>query len=189
MSGSTSTSALKPLNIDAGKQPNDNWCWAYVARAISKFHDPATSQWTPCKLANAAFKPVPAMDCCTHVHHATCDRTYHLKDAFKEFTKNLRAELQRPITAAEIRAEIANKSPICVRVLWPGEGDRGHVFIIRGIGKNSMGRDVVVVTDPVYGDGTWELRDLLKNYTSSRGQWHETYLTCPSNGTASDGGP
>ena len=181
MSDVNSPPSPNPLPIDAGKQPNDNWCWAYVAAAISRYHDGDQTPWTACNLANAAFGGHGQIDCARHVNSKICDRTYHLKDAFRNFTRNLREPPVGPVDAETIRHEIlVKRAPVCVRVLWPGGRDHGHVFIIRGIGVDSRGHDIVMITDPIFGESRWRLADLRYKYQSGNGYWDETYFTQPS---------
>jgi Papain-like cysteine protease AvrRpt2 len=168
------------LDIDVGLQPNQNWCWACVASAISMFLD-SGSTWTQCALANAAFGDSARCDCCNDVSSPICDNRYHLIDAMTNFTHNLKQSFPGPIGAAEIRQELQRGLPVGVRIRFPGDtDDGGHDVIIGGIGQDSEGQDIVIVADPALeGVSSWPISDLSDNYGTGGGQWVETYTTKP----------
>lgn len=169
------------LEIDAGNQLNQNWCWAHVAAAVSVYHDKAKSSWTPAKLANTVLNPPVGIDCGTSLHSSVCDRRFLLVDALDNFTKNLKEKISGPADIKIIEEEILEKrSPVCVNIAWQAGSTRGHVLIIRGITKDFYGRDRLLITDPIFGDGAISHWELSKKYQNANGTWQETYLTKPS---------
>jgi hypothetical protein len=178
--GGVAPSPSPGVDITMGLQPNDNWCWAYVASAIARFFDPG-SPWTPCALANEAFGNAAHVNCCTDYYSSICDKRFHLKDAMQNITGNLKQPIPGAIDVVQIRQELTNGAPLCVRIRFPGDPeDGGHDVIIRSVGQDLEGRDTVSILDPrLEGISWWPISELRNNYGIGGGRWVETYTTKP----------
>jgi len=74
---------------------------------------------------------------------------------------------------SNIRSEIGNNRPLCVRIGWSGGG--GHFIALDGY---NQGLNMVAVDDPWYGASDIDLTVLQTAYQGS-GAWTHSYFVQP----------
>lgn len=89
-------------------------------------------------------------------------------------TKNLATVTAKPMAVTAIQTELAGKRPICARVEWKSKsgyflGIKSH-YQVNGV-------DILVLTDPIYGESTISALGLVNGAYQGDGKWTHSYLT------------
>ncbi len=148
-------------------QQQTNWCWSATATSVAAFFDTNTS-WTQCSLANAELS---RNDCCGAGASGPCNQPWYLDLALRRADDHLANMLWRPSTMLEIKNEIDNDRPMCLRVGWQGGG--GHFLAIDGYNRDL---DMVSVDDPWFGPSDVTATTLNSSYQGT-GSWTHSYWT------------
>ncbi|MCW4049621.1 MAG: C39 family peptidase [Candidatus Bathyarchaeota archaeon] len=149
-------------------QEQTNWCWAATAASVSRFFL-ATSNWTQCTVVNAELG---RDDCCQNGSSSNCNVPWYLDRALQR-TGNFVSMSPGSGNMSNIRQEIDNNRPLCIRVGWSGGG--GHFLAIDGY---NPGLSMVAVDDPWYGASDVSLSVLQTAYQGS-GSWTHRYRVQP----------
>jgi Papain-like cysteine protease AvrRpt2 len=167
-SAPVASSGLAAVNIafDIDSQQQDNWCWAAVSSSVSFFYLPI-SKWTQCEVATAEV----GGKCCAKP--APCNVAWSLESALNR-TTNLASVTAKPMAVTAIQTELAAKRPVCARVEWKSKS--AHFLGIKGHYQDK-GLDILVLTDPIYGESTMSALDLGNGAYQGDGKWTHTYTT------------
>jgi hypothetical protein len=162
----------RTLPMTMQPQQQTNWCWSAVATSVGLFFQ--TGNWTQCGTANGCLN-LPGTDCC--IDPDPCN-VYGYLDQSLTFTKSFNGIFAGTATAAEIRAQIDQGDPVCVRVAWNGGG--AHFLSITGYSHPASDPDQLTLSleDSIYGNSTMLLADFPANYHGG-GDWTHKYLTQP----------
>lgn len=160
--------APPPVNITFTVDPQEqgNWCWAAVSSSVSFFYV-ALSKWTQCQVASAELKG----PCCASP--TPCNVAWSLEAALTR-TLNLAAATATPISTASIRSELTGNRPVCLRVAWKKGG--AHFLGVKGH-YQANGVEMLVLTDPIYGQSSTSALDLQNGSYQGNGKWTHTYTT------------
>jgi hypothetical protein len=163
------------LSLRMQHQKHSDWCWAAVASSISE-HFSRTSPWCQCKLAREMTKR--KKHCCGHPFTKNlaeeCNQPWYLDRALK-IVKRLDGKAKEGrLSYSQIKKQINEGRPVCVRIQWGREG-AGHFVVISGCQKSSRGDRWLYVEDPFYGNSTWEFREFCTNYQYADGHWTHTF--------------
>jgi len=153
------------------RQQEDEWCWAAVAVSVDQYFNDASAR-TQCDLVS----DVLGVKCCGDSDD--CDKPNDLEKALgnKIGVGKLREPVQnRALEFAEIRDQLAQGFPVCVRIEWPDGG--GHFVVIDGA-DTVGGVQAVHIQDPLHDATTISYRDFLTRYRLV-GRWTDTYLVQP----------
>jgi hypothetical protein len=163
--------SMVQLDMHVEHQAQDEWCWAAVTSAVSKFSD-SNSAWSQCAVASRAF---PDGKCCEDGSSDACDRTWDLDKAL-EITGNLkRYAKDEQAAVATLVEQMKLGAPVGIRIQWTS--GKGHFVIIRGATEEGPGLGTVAISDPVYEDSVHVVEDLNGNYLNGDGVWTDTYYT------------
>jgi hypothetical protein len=138
------------------QQEQTEWCWAAVAASVSRHHDPS-STWTQCLIADAEFG---VNICCDDGSCRACNRSHPVGSGLRR-TGNLDRFLNRAVDFDEVKAEVAARKPVCVRIAWQPRG--GHAAVIAGY-VEAGGARYVIIHDPLHGESTCEFEEFLTGY-------------------------
>jgi hypothetical protein len=141
------------------------WCWAAVALSVDTFFNPATPR-TQCSVATDVQRIV----CCPR--NESCNEAAYLEDALG--SRSIRRLAGQPVgrvTFEEIRRELRNRRPVCVRVAWRSGG--AHFLVISGYHINA-GEQFVELSDSIYGYSTYRFQRFADAYRGI-GSWTNTY--------------
>lgn len=159
----------KRINFVMQHQEQTNWCWAATAVSVSAFFNPATP-WTQCKLVNAEFNRT---DCCTYGSSSNCNKPWYLDRALIRTGNYVSGPTPGAGTMTDVKNEISNNRPLCVRIGWSGGG--GHAVALDGYSE-SLG--MVAVDDPWYGSSDVSLSVFQTSYQGA-GSWTHSYRVKP----------
>lgn len=172
-------------DFEMQQQCQTNWCWAAVAASVAAYHNRLTS-FTQCKVAD---RQLERNDCCTFPCHSSnvpgdVNEPNMLGAALNFADHHLdRADIgntETPINNLSslrriIQAEIAQGRPLCVRVLWNGDG--AHFVAITGYDSHT---DALTVADSFFDVPPHiDLKTFPATYQHG-GTWTDTYYTTPS---------
>ena len=149
------------------KQIEPNWCWAAVSVSVGRYFFPQSTS-TQCKVAGTVLSRT---DCCAEP--AACNQPAHLEAGLKAVNRPPNI-LVRALTFDEIRKQIDQQRPVCVRIAWNG-GPRGHFVVISGYQLLRSGIQQINVADPFYADSSIDYNDFVFDYQGN-GQWTATFL-------------
>jgi hypothetical protein len=172
----------KVLPMIIGGQEQDNWCWAAVSNAISKFY--GSKEWSQCKIASA----IKGGNCCgSSGSAAPCNEYGKLHEALTLTGNFVRKEMIDQLGSwpvikfTSLRAEIDNERPVGTRVQWVSNA--AHFQAIRGYTVGVSGTPYIHVTDSIYKETTLPFADFGRKYpTQSSTWWNIVYFTQASSG-------
>jgi len=167
-------------------QQRTNWCWDACSVSVERYYRPQ-SDWTQCRLAtqlavdrgNAGAQccPAPAMP---GSGGGVCNEG-SWPDRPMELMGLTHRVFNRPLTVAEVRAQMSQNRPILVDLHWRVGGALwpGHIVIIYGY-QSVGGVDRVVIYDPGNGGSVenYTYADFCMRY-SGNGEWVNSYTTEP----------
>jgi hypothetical protein len=155
-------SEWRRINFAMQAQQQTNWCWAAVSTSVSAFFDNATT-WTQCRVVNGELGRT---DCCTQGSSTNCNVPWFLDRALTR-TGNLRSMTSGSPTMNDVRQDVDNNRPLCVRIGWSGGG--GHFVAIDGYNSDL---DMVAVDDPWFGASDVALNVLQTAYQGTGSTTH-----------------
>jgi len=156
------------INFIMQQQQCGQWCWAAAAVSVCAFFNP-NQTWTQCSLVNAEFN---RPDCCVVGCSQACNQPWYLSNALQR-TGNYVALASGVCTMNQIKQEIDNNRPLCVRIEWNGGG--GHIVAIDGYNQSL---DMVAVDDPSAGSSDIDLTIFQTAYQGV-GTWTHSYWVGP----------
>jgi hypothetical protein len=175
-------------------QEKDNWCWAAVARSVSRFVKPGLEP-SQCLIANRvlAARTQPPLGtwgpCCANPPQSShCNLAATLADALNGVNvafQFLGDSMTDALTFEDVRREIDNECPICVHIQWKGGGQGGHFVLITGYRQDAGGNRFVTVMDPSRNASLWGYARALLDFEKFRyqyqgkGKWDQTYYVRP----------
>jgi hypothetical protein len=129
-----------PLAFTMQPQPQTQWCWAAVSTSVNLYYHPASGQ-TQCAVANAALGQ---STCCQDGSTSQCNQPWFLDQAL-QIVGSLNAWSPGKAAFANVKKEIDNCRPLCLRIGWNGGG--GHFVAVYGYWINKVN-----IGDPWYGN-------------------------------------
>lgn len=168
------------LNFTMQSQEGDNWCWAAVAVSVSRFYN-SGSTWTQCSLATAELtqsteQPVPVNTNCCNTPE-TCDVIWYLSTPLRR-TGNLNTWADARASWEQLKTEIKNTRPLCVRVRWNG-GTQAHFLAIVGYTEQDAGSSLpntIELRDSIHGNSTHNWNDFARTYQGGA-TWTSSFYT------------
>jgi hypothetical protein len=174
------------LDFRGQPQQRTNWCWSACSVSVERFYRPA-SEWTQCRLATALAvdRGYQGVQCCPPppmpgAGDGPCNEG-SWPDRPMALMGLAHRVFNRPLTVAEISAELALGRPILVDLHWRVGGFLwpGHIVVVYGY-QSVAGEDRLVIYDPGNGGS-------VQNYTydnfrlqySGNGEWVNSYTTQP----------
>jgi hypothetical protein len=154
------------LRMTVQHQLQTQWCWAAVTTSVATYF--RNRQWTQCRMVNDRLGQ---RVCCTDGASTVCNRPWYLDRAL-ERVGNLEDFTSGPLSLADVRADIDEGRPICVRIGWSGGG--GHFVAIAGYSEAG----VLDIQDPWFGRSAVGYLAFRTRYRGT-GRWTHTYRTKP----------
>ncbi|MFL6464693.1 MAG: C39 family peptidase [Bryobacteraceae bacterium] len=162
-------------------QEQRNWCWAAVAATVANYFFPGQAI-EQCAVATGVqyAQGVPNTNCCPNGSTSVCDIPEALEDALNTVNNLLGKSLTHHASDTYldfkiIRQKIDAGLPICARIRWYGEGERGHFVMIIGYSESPSAGQWVDIADPRYEDSTIPYEQFRSAYWGA-GWWDDTYL-------------
>jgi hypothetical protein len=151
-------------------QEQTQWCWSATATSVAHYYNSA-SPWTQCSLVNAELG---RSDCCTDPSSANCNQPWTLSTVLTR-VGHLASFTSASTSFADLRAELDNGRPLCVRIGWSGGG--GHFNVVGCYTWNILfGLESVQIEDPWYGTSVWDY-DTFRTAYQGTGSWTHSYKT------------
>ena len=158
------------LSFEMQHQEQTFWCWAATTASVSRFFDPNSRFGTQCNVVNAHFGRT---DCCKNASSRNCNRGTSLQTPLK-IAGHFNGRRMTGIGLwSNIKREIDNNRPLCVRTQWKGGG--GHALAIDGYHE---GLNMIAVDDPWFGASDVLLPVFQRKYLGS-GTWTNSYKVKP----------
>jgi hypothetical protein len=154
-------------------QEQGNWCWAAVATSVARFFNSRTTR-TQCNIADAELKRT---DCCGAGAGGACNVYGYLASALNRVGHLKAWRPSGAATPAELKTEIDNGRPLCLRVAWASGG--AHFLAVVGYLPGSAqltGSDLVAVEDSRWGSSNVPY-DVLRESYRLDGRWTDSYFT------------
>ena len=151
-------------------QKLDQWCWAAVSLSVQRYFSGGNGS-SQCEIAHDVLH----MDCCRD--SGPCNRPAFLEDAL-DAVRVRHDPFAGSLSFAQIKQQIDDGLPICVRIGWFGGG--GHFVIIRGY-RDPAGAEILNIADPWFVDSMQDCDAFTSNYLG-RGEWTHTYKLMRSAG-------
>ncbi|MBV8345758.1 MAG: hypothetical protein JO190_12315 [Candidatus Eremiobacteraeota bacterium] len=153
------------LSFEVASQKESEWCWAAVSTSVAHYYAPASTV-TQCEVVN---EQLGRTDCCTNPSSSNCNQSGYLDKAL-QYLGNLAFETGQG-DYGNLFGQVAAGTPPCIRIAWSGGG--GHFIGVYGC----QGNDLVMVTDPIYGDSIVAVSTLTGGTYEGSGTWTDTYYT------------
>ena len=159
------------LRFPMEQQQQTEWCWDAVTVSVERYFKPG-SKLTQKNFAKKIFgQPL--------------NQGWYLDKALEAIQK-LDRVIGQPLTFQEVRAQLDQNLPVCVRIAWDTGGF--HCVVISGY-DTSGGIPRVHVSDPKVQDSNveiWDYESFLSTYDpryaqieAAEGVWDETYVVKP----------
>ncbi len=145
------------LPFQVERQIRPHVCWAAIASAVSRFYSP-DNYLTQEELIEQAF--------------GQGANKFWYPEAALKLAGNYREKCARPLTFAELSAEIHNWRVVVVRIWWEFGG--GHLVAIAGVSQQAE----LAVEDPMNGPSICPYDVFIQKYLGA-GRWSHSYLTQP----------
>jgi hypothetical protein len=153
------------LPFQVSPQLESEWCWAAVSNSVAHYYAPA-STITQCQVVN---EQLGRTDCCMNPGSSSCNQPGYLDQAL-QYVGNFASEKGQG-SYGDLSGALAAGEPPCIRIGWSGGG--GHFIGVYGC----EGGDIVLVTDPIYGDSFVAVSTLTGGAYQGSGTWTNTYFT------------
>src|SRR6202521_391800 len=153
------------LEFELWHQLMTMWCWAAVSSAIGNYYA-GTELWTQCSVASL----VRGKKCCPT--NPVCNKGNSLKLALMD-VGHLNRMFARPLSVADIQAQIDRRHPVGVRIARYNNG--GHFIVIDGYSVSNDG-ELISVEDPWTGSHDVVYHELVTAY-AGKGSWSHAYVT------------
>jgi Papain-like cysteine protease AvrRpt2 len=156
-----------PLRFTMQQQQQTQWCWAAVSVSVNLFYHPASGQ-TQCAVANVAMNQTT---CCQNGGTAQCNQPWFLDQAL-QIVGDLNAWSPGKAAFANVRSEVDNCRPLCLRIGWNGGG--GH--FVTAYGYSTQPNRRINIADPWYGNSVVPYAPFPSGYQGG-GTWTDSYTT------------
>ncbi len=153
-----------PLAFTMQHQPQTQWCWAAVSVSVNLYYHPASGQ-TQCAVANTAMGQ---STCCSDGSTPQCNQPWFLDQAL-QIVGDLNAVTSGKAAMTNIKTEINQCRPLCLRIGWNGGG--GHFVAVYGYWKKQL-----YIGDPWYGNAIVTYASFPNTYQGG-GSWTDSYTT------------
>jgi hypothetical protein len=158
-------------------QRHTNWCWAAVASAVARHHDPATRFARQCDVANEHLKrtlSTPEAQAAAGVGQCCAGGLCNLEAALDQALITVGRD--GPIKAGPLAFDaLWEELPglLCARIEHP---QRGHFVAIAGASLHGNQRQVLVA-DPAVDGAFWCPYSVFRDSYLGDGVWTTTYWT------------
>jgi Hemopexin/Papain-like cysteine protease AvrRpt2 len=146
-------------------QLESEWCWAAVSTSVAHYYVPS-SKVTQCEVVNQQLNRT---DCCSSPGSNSCNQPGYLDQAL-QYVGNFASE-EGQGSFQDLTNALSSGTPPCIRIGWSGGG--GHFIGVYGC----QAGDLILVTDPIYGDSIVTYDTLTGGAYQGSGTWTNTYFT------------
>ena len=149
-------------------QEKSNWCWAAAASHVS---DCIAGYLDQCQIASISL---PA--CTGNCSSTACNIPYYLDRALS-MINHFNSWHSGQIPVEQIKYELANGRPVCVRIGW-GNGTNGHFVVIVGYSVSNRKIPFYLIYDPDPKTGFHAVKqNAFRSSYKISGYWSESILT------------
>ena len=153
------------LPFQVAPQLESEWCWAAVSTSVAHYYTPSSGV-TQCQVVN---EQLGRTDCCINPGSNDCNQPGYLDQAL-QYVGHFASDKGQG-SYGDLSGALAAGEPPCLRIGWSGGG--GHFIGVYGC----EGGDIVLVTDPIYGDSFVTVGTLTGGSYEGSGTWTNTYFT------------
>jgi hypothetical protein len=153
------------LPFQVAPQLESEWCWAAVSTSVAHYYTPSSGV-TQCQVVN---EQLGRTDCCINPGSTDCNQPGYLDQAL-QYVGHFASDKGQG-SYGDLSGALAAGEPPCLRIGWSGGG--GHFIGVYGC----EGGDIVLVTDPIYGDSFVTVSTLTGGSYEGSGTWTNTYFT------------